>query len=145
MVLSKSDILLGVNNYEEYELESVDGSICLRPLTIGELHTIQEMKDKALGDYIANQRGASRKRIKESLEAQAKINVGKQTIASNKADVKTVLCGLDNKGNPEKFTEEDIKHMQENIFEEILSKVKEISHMEDDEAEDDVEDFPEEE
>lgn len=145
MVLSKSDILLGANNYEEYELESINDSICLRPLTIGELHTIQEMKDKALGDYVANQRGASRKRVKESLEAQAKINVGKQTIAAHKADVKTVFWGLDNQGNSDKFTEEDIKHMKQPIFEEILSKVKEISHMDDEEVEDDVEDFPEEE
>ena len=145
MVLSKSDILSGANSYQEYELESVNGSISLRPLTIGELHHIQEMKDKALGDYVANQRGASRKRVKASLEAQAKIDVGKQTIASNKADVKTILWGLDNEGNPDKYTEEDIKKMHQPIFEEILSIVKKISHMEDEEVEDDVDNFPEDE
>ena len=145
MVLSKSDILSGANSYQEYELESVKGSISLRPLTIGELHQIQEMKDKALGDYVANQRGASRKRVKESLEAQAKINVGKQTIASHKADVKTILWGLDNEGNPDKYTEEDIKKMHQPIFEEILSIVKKISHMEDEEVEEDVDNFPEDE
>ena len=145
MVLSKSDILSGANSYQEYELESVNGSISLRPLTIGELHQIQEMKDKALGDYVANQRGASRKRVKESLEAQAKINVGKQTIASHKADVKTILWGLDNEGNPDKYTEEDIKKMHQPIYYEILSIVKKISHMEDEEVEDDVDNFPEDE
>jgi hypothetical protein len=145
MVLSKADILSGANTYTEYGLKSVDGSINIRPLTIGELHQIQEMKDKALGDYVANQRGASRKRVKETLEAQAKINVGKQTIASHKADVKTVLFGLDNKGNPDTYTEEDIKKMHQPLFEEILSIVKKISHMEDEEIEDDVEDFHQEE
>ena len=106
MVLSKSDILNGANSYETIDLESIAGSIAIRPLTIGEIHQINEIKDNALGDYVANQKGVSKRRVKESLEAQAKINVGKQTKAAHKADVKTVLFGLDNQGNPEKFNEE---------------------------------------
>lgn len=145
MVLSKSDILNGSASYEEYEFKSLDGSLCLRPLTIGEIHQLTEMKNKALGEYIANQKGASsKKRLKTQLEAQAKINMGKTTIADNKANVKTVLWGLDNKGNPEKWTEEDVIRLKEPIFTELLEKVKEISHMEDEELEDDIEDFPEE-
>ena len=145
MVLSKSDIINGTSSYESVEIKCRNDTINVRPLSVGELHQIQEMKDKALGDYIANQKGASRKRVKESLEAQAKINVGKQTIASHKADVKTVLWGLDNEGNPENFTEEDIKRMDSLVFEEILAHVKRISHMEDEDVEKDVDTFPEDE
>ena len=145
MVLSKSDILNGANSYETIDLESINGSIAIRPLTIGEIHQINEIKDNALGDYVANQKGVSKRRVKESLEAQAKINVGKQTKAAHKADVKTVLWGLDNAGNPEKFNEEEIKRMQQPIFEEILQHVKKLSHMEDEDIEDDVEDFHEDE
>jgi hypothetical protein len=83
--------------------------------------------------------------VKETLEAQAKINVGKQTVASNKADVRTVLWGLDNEGNDDKYTEEDINHMDSTIFEEILEHVKRISHMEDEDVEKDVDTFPEDE
>lgn len=144
MVLSKADILNGANTYEEYEIKSAGGSICLRPLTIGEVHKISQMKNKALGDYTANQKGVtSKKRVKAQLEAQAKMNMEKITVADNKADIHTVLWGLDNNGNPEKFTSDEILGMNPKVFFEILDKVKEISHMEDDDVEDDVDDFPE--
>jgi len=146
MVLSKKDILSGANDYEEYEIKAAKGGIYLRPLTIGEVHKISEMKNKALGDYTANQKGTtSKRRVKAQLEAQAKMNMEKITIADNKADINTVLWGLDNDGNPDKFTQEDILKMKPPVFNEILEKVKEISHMEDDDVEDDVDDFPEEE
>lgn len=144
MVLTKSDILNGSKSYDEYEIKAADDTVYLRALTIGEIHQISEMKNKALGDYIANQKGtSSKRRLKAQIEAQAKINMGKTTIADNKADIKTVLWGLDNEGNPDKWTEEDIIKMDSPIFTEILEKVKEISHMEDEEVEDDVTDFPE--
>ena len=145
MVLSKAEILNGKDSYETVELTSVKGTICLRPLSIGEIHQISEMKNKAIGDYVANQRGTtSKKRMKAQIEAQAKMNMEKVTIADNKADIKTVLWGLDNEGNPDKYTEQDIPQMNPNVFFEILEKVKELSHMEDEDVEDDVEDFPEE-
>ena len=145
MVLSKSDILNGAKTYDEYDLESMDDSICLRPLTIGEIHKISQMKNKALGDYIANQTGTtSKKRVKAKLEAQAKMNMEKITIADNKADVTTVVLGLDNEGNPDKWVEQDVLAMDLELFTEILGIVKRISHMEDEDVEDDVEDFPEE-
>ena len=62
MVLTKSEILNGSQSYEEYQIESAEGSVCLRPLTIGEIHQISEMKNKALGDYIANQKGTPSKK-----------------------------------------------------------------------------------
>lgn len=146
MVLSKADILNGKDSYEEVELKSKGDTIYIRPLTIGEIHQISEMKNKAIGDYVANQKGTtSKKRMKAQIEAQAKMNMEKVTIADNKADIKTVLWGLDNDGNPDKFNEQDIDKMNPKVFFEILEKVKEISHMEDESIENDVEDFPEEE
>ena len=143
MVLSKSDILIGKQSYEEINLDK--GSICIRPLTVGEIHQISQMKNKALGDYTANQQGSSRRGIAGKLNAQAKMNMEKITIADNKADVKTVFWGLQNDGNPEKYNEDEISQMDPKVFDEILENVKRISHMEDEEIEDDVEQFPEDE
>ena len=145
MVLSKSDILIGASNYEEINLDSAKGSICIRPLTVGEIHQISQMKNKALGDYTANQQGSSKRSIAGKINAQAKMNMEKITIAENKADIKTVFWGLQNEGNPEKYSEEEIAIMKPAVFDEILDHVKRISHMEDEELEDDVEDFPEDE
>ena len=144
MVLTKAELLNGAKTYDEYELPSANDTINLRPLTIGEIHKISEMKNKALGDYVANQTGTtSKKRVKAKLEAQAKMNMEKITIADNKADVTTVVLGLDNDGNPDKWTEQDVLKMDLKVFSEILEIVKRISHMEDENVEDDVEDFPE--
>lgn len=146
MVLSKADILKGKNNFEEVELDNEDGTICIRPLTIAEIHELSEMKNKAIGDYIANQKGTtSRKRLKAQIEAQAKMNMERVTKADNKADIKTVYWGLDNSGNPEKYSEQEVTQMDKPIFDEILKHVKRISHMDDEDLEYDVEDFPEEE
>ena len=145
-VLSKADILKGKEHFEEVDLVNADGSICIRPLTIAEIHELSEMKNKAMGDYIANQKGTtSKRRLKAQIEAQAKMNMEKVTKADNRADIKMVYWGLDNKGNPEKFTEEEVTQMEQPIFNEILDHVKRISHIEDEDLEDDVEDFPEEE
>lgn len=145
MVISKSELLNGKKSFDTYELESCGEELALRPLTIGEIQQIEEMKSKALGDYVANQTGvSSKKRLKSKLEAQAKINVGKTTIADNKADVKIITLGLDNEGNPEKWTEEDVKQLDKDVFDELCGLVKKISHMEDENVEDDAEDFPEE-
>ena len=145
MVLKKTDILMGNENYEEVRIESADDTIYIRPLTIGEIHQISQIKNKALGDYTANQKGTtSKKRMKAQIEAQAKMNMEKLTLADNKADIKTVEWGLDNKGNVDKFTEEDVRNMIPDVFFEILQHVKEISHMEDDDVEGEVDNFPEE-
>lgn len=146
MVLKKTDILMGNESYEEVRIESADDTIYIRPLTIGEIHQISQIKNKALGDYTANQKGTtSKKRMKAQIEAQAKMNMEKLTLADNKADIKTVEWGLDNKGNVDKFTEEDVRNMIPDVFFEILEHVKEISHMEDDDVEGEVDNFPEEE
>jgi len=146
MVLKKTDILMGNESYEEVRIESADDTIYIRPLTIGEIHQISQIKNKALGDYTANQKGTtSKKRMKAQIEAQAKMNMEKLTLADNKADIKTVEWGLDNKGNVDKFTEEDVRNMIPDVFFEILGHVKEISHMEDDDVEGEVDNFPEEE
>jgi len=146
MVLKKTDILMGNESYEEVRIESADDTIYIRPLTIGEIHQISQIKNKALGDYTANQKGTtSKKRMKAQIEAQAKMNMEKLTLADNKADIKTVEWGLDNKGNVDKFTEDDVRNMIPDVFFEILQHVKEISHMEDDDVEGEVDNFPEEE
>ena len=145
MVLKKTDILMGNESYEEVRIESADDTIYIRPLTIGEIHQISQIKNKALGDYTANQKGTtSKKRMKAQIEAQAKMNMEKLTLADNKADIKTVEWGLDNKGNVDKFTEDDVRNMIPDVFFEILQHVKEISHMEDDDVEGEVDNFPEE-
>lgn len=140
MVLSKDELLNGAKKTIEFEIKSLGDSIYLRPLTIGEINNIEEHKSKALGTYTADEIATSKK-ARSKIKAQAKINIEKTTIADNKASIKAVFFSINNDDNPFTFTEEEILKMDSLVFEEILSKVKEISHWDNEDLEDDVEDF----
>jgi len=145
MVLTKDELLNGKNNIIEFQPTGLDDSLYLRPLTIGEVNTLEEWKNKALGTYVANETAqhSSKKRVKGELKAQAKLNMEKTTIADNKASVQAVVWSIDNPKNDFTLTEEEVKQLNPIVFEEILSKIKEISHWDipDDDTESDAEDF----
>lgn len=146
MVLTKDELLNGAKNIVEFKPEGMDECVFLRPLTIGEINQIEEAKSKALGTYTANEVGQrSHKTVKSKLEAQAKVNIEKTTIADNKANIKAVCWSLDNERMPFKLTEEEIQTMDKQVFYSILGKVREISHLDDETLEDDVENFPQNE
>ena len=145
MVLSKSELLNGKNTIIEFQPKSLDDHICLRPLTVGEVNSLEEMKSKALGNYVANEtaKHSSRKRVKGELKAQATLNMEKTTIADNKTNILAVMWSIDNEGNDFTLTEEEVKKLNSVVFQEILQKVKEISNwdIDEDSLESDVEDF----
>ena len=147
MVLSKDELLNGSKNITEFRPKNYDDVIFLRPLTIGEINSLEEMKSKALGTYVANETASTskKKRVKGKMTAQAKVSVEKTTIADNKAQIKAVMWSLDNDSMPYQLTEEEVNSMDEPLFKEIIAKVKEISHWEDEDLEDDVEDFHQDE
>ena len=107
--------------------------------------TLEEWKNKALGTYVANEtaKHSSKRNVKGELKAQAKLDMEKTTIADNKANIHAVMWSIDNNRNEFKLTEEEVKKMNSVVFEDILRKVKEISHwdIEEDDVEGDAEDF----
>lgn len=144
MALSKSELLNGKNNIISFQPTGFNDILYLRPLTIGEVNSLEELKNKALGTYVANEtakHNSSKKRIKGELTAQAKLNLEKTTIADNKANVQAVMWSLDNDSNDFTLNEEEVKKLNPQVFEELLMKIKEISHWDDEELESDVEDF----
>ena len=145
MALTKSELLNGKNNIIEFQPEGFTDYLYLRPLTIGEVNELEEMKNKALGTYVANEtaKHSSSRRVKGELKGQAKLNLEKTTIADNKANKLAVMWSLDNDRNDFKLTEEEVIKLNPVVFESILQKVREISHwgLEDDSIESDVEDF----
>lgn len=146
MALTKLELLNGKNNIIDFKPTGFDDCIYLRPLTVGEVNSLEELKNKALGTYVANETAkhqSSKKRIRGELTAQAKLNLEKTTIADNKANVLAVMWSIENEKNDFTLNEEEVKKLNPVIFDEILMKVKEISHwdVEDDDVESDAEDF----
>ena len=143
MVLSISEILNGKNDYHEYFIESLDGEICLRPLTTGEWDKIDEIRQKDLGDYSINEKTFTKKkkRVKGEMESRAKFNINASSKATKKAMYEAIKLSTDNEGNPEKWTMEHIKKLHKNEITEIYEKIEEISGVNDEELEEEVEDF----
>ncbi len=143
-MLTKDELLNGAKQTIEFTPEGLDNSLYLRPLTIGELNELEQMKAKALGTYVANETSTSKgkKRVKGKLNAEARLNVEKTTIAEDNANVKAVMYSIDNESNDFKLNEQEVKSLDSKVFVSILEKVKEISHWDTDEdIEEDVDDF----
>lgn len=144
MRLTKDELLNGFNSIVEFKPSQSDHVIGLRPLTIGEIHELEEMKSKALGTFVANETSTtSKRRVKGQMNAQAKLNIEKTTIADNKTQVKAVMLSINGGDNGFTFTEEEVNKMDPQLFTEIFEEVKRISHWDDVNLEDDVDDFPE--
>ena len=80
-----------------------------------------------------------------NIESQLKFNIKDNNDADFKAQIEAIYLSLDNGGYDKPTPKEKIKALPSDVFNEIYSKVKEISGINDDFAqlEEDVEDFPE--
>ena len=143
MVLSISEILNGKDENIECEIESLGGSIYLRPLTSGEWDKIDEIKQKDLGDYTINEKTFTKKkrRVKGEMESRAKFNINASSKATKKAMYEAIFLSTNNDDNPEKWTREQIKQLQKNQVTEIYEKIEEISGANEDDLEEEIEDF----
>lgn len=148
MVLTKSQILNGINETKERYIKSKDDTVALRPLSNGEWNKIEEIQNEAIGEYTTTEKAkqaSRRQRVQSQMEAQGKINVKETSKAEAKAKIEAVFLSLDNDVyKDDKFTRDDVKSMGKKVFDEIYEQVRIISGLEDD-IEKDVKDFPEDE
>lgn len=147
MVLSVEDILNGVEEYKEIFIESIGDRMYLRPLSKGEWERTNSIRQESLGDYVTNEKAKSLSRTQRvsNIESQLKFNIKDNNDADFKAQIEAIYLSLDNGGYDKPTPKEKIKALPSDVFNEIYSKVKEISGINDDFAqlEEDVEDFPE--
>ena len=136
MVLRKEDILSGINHVQLVEIESLDDSIYLKPLSEAQLTEIDLIEAKALGVYESSQRGRS-----EALN-KGKINPAKATQSTSDAKIAKIKLSINNEKSEDTWTDEEIGSLPRNVFNELLEKIDEISGVEVTKQE--VEKFPEE-
>lgn len=135
-LLSKNDILKGINNIQKVEIESLGGEIYLRPLSEAELQDLDLIEAKAMGVYESTQKGRS-----DTLN-KGKINLAKATEASNEARIKKIELSINNEKNAEDWTPDEIKSLSRETINELNDKIDELSGVEIKKR--DVEKFPEE-
>ena len=148
-IIRISDIIDGTNKEEKYMIESLEGEVWLRPLSQKEINEISEIEAAAIGTFETNEksnnRSARSRNIKSQLESKGKLSVLKTTQAQNQAKIKAVAYSLNNSKydeEKENITEEKLLEAPSNVIEEMYSKVQEISGLNNNNLESDVEEFP---
>lgn len=147
MVLTKSQILNGVNKIERIYIKKLGDKVALRPLSNGEWNEIEAIQNEAIGEYTTTERAKQatrRQKIQSQMEAQAKINIKETNKAEAEAKLEAVYLSLNNdvyKDDP--FTREEVDGMKRGVVDEIYEKVRILSGLEDDDLEKEVKDFPE--
>lgn len=136
MVLTKSEILGGINHIQKINIESLGGELYLRPLSESELMEVDLVEAKALGTFESTQTG------RKSASNKGKINLAKATQASSQAKLTKIQLSINNEKNAEEWTLEEIGQLSRETINELSSKVDEISGVET--TKEDVEKFPEE-
>lgn len=145
-ILKKSDILKGIENVEKVTVEELGGEIYLRPLSQAEVNDVGEIEAAAMGTFETNEKSRRTKRQKNTssdVSSTGKVNLAKTTKANNAAKVRTVALSLNNSKYPEGWDEEEVAQIPAKSFKIMYEKVREISGMDDEDLDDEVEDFPE--
>ena len=137
MVLTKEAILNGINQIEEYEIEALDGSVYLRPLSESEMITVEKIEAKGIGTYESTQKG------RRDATNRGKINLEKATDSSGNARLTKIQLSMNNDKNPDSWTIEEIGQLPRGAINELESIIDEISGIETTQRE--VEKFPEDE
>ncbi|MBQ6345011.1 MAG: hypothetical protein IJI96_02750 [Methanobrevibacter sp.] len=148
MVLTADDILNGIEEYKEVQLESLGDSMYLRPLSKGEWEKVNSIRQEALGDYTTNEtaKSLSRNQRISNIQSQLKFNIKENGDAEFKAQTEAIFMSLDNPGYEKQTPREKIKKFKPDLFDELYEKVKEISGISDDaivDLEDEIDNFPE--
>lgn len=145
--LNISDIISGTKKVEQYTIKSLDGDVYLRPLSQAEINEISEIEAAAIGTFETNEKSNNRssrsRNIKSQLESKGKLSVLKTTQAQNQAKIKAVAYSLDNSEyEDEKFDEETLLKAPSAVIEEIYGYVQELSGLNNQNLDKDVEEFP---
>lgn len=149
MVLSAEEILQGVELYKEVEIEALDDTVYLRPLSKSEWEQTNSIRQASLGDYKTNETAKSLSRTQRiaNIESELSFNIKENSDADFKAKVEAITMSMDNPGYEKAPTADQIKKFPSDVFDEIYEAVKELSGIRDEWAdvtlEDDVENFPE--
>jgi len=134
-ILSKSDILLGIDTPKKEKINTLNGEIWLRPLSSAEVNEILNIEAEGMGTFNASQ-------IKGQTKTDGKMNLAKMQEKQNEAKYIAIHKSINNPKGDE-WTLEEIKTLQLDAVNEIYDHVMKISGAEVSTA--DVKQFPEDE
>jgi hypothetical protein len=135
-LLTKSDILQGINDPKKVEIESLNGELWLRPLSSAEIDEITNIEAQGYGTFNASSR-------QKNTVAEGKMNLPKMQEKSNEAKYTAIHKSINNNKYDEEWTLTELKQFNKKAINEIYEKVMDLSGVE--VTEGDVKQFPENE
>ena len=136
MVLTKNEILKGINNIQKINIKSLGGEVYLRPLSETELKEVEMVEAKGMGVFESTQKGR-----REAMN-KGKIDLVKATDATYNSKLTKIQVSINNDKNPDKWTLDEIGELPRNAINELIEKIDELSGIETTKQE--VDTFPEE-
>jgi len=137
MVLSKEEILNGINNIEEHEIKALNDTVYLRPLSEAEMIEVEKIEAKGMGIFESTQKG------NRDATNRGKINLEKATGSSGQARLTKIMMSINNEKNPDEWNVEEVGQLPRGAIVEMDHIIDEISGVNATKRE--VENFPEDE
>lgn len=135
-ILTKSDILQGINNPQKIKIESLNGEIWLRPLSSAEVNEVLNIEAQGYGTFNATSNRGKTK-------TDGKMNLSKLQEKQAEAKYIAIHKSINNSKNNDEWTLDEIKQFKSDAINEIYDQVMELSGADTTEA--DVQQFPEDE
>ena len=133
-ILTKSQILSGIDNPQKIKIETLNGEIWLRPLSSAEVNEILNIEAQGMGTFSATS-------IRGQTSTDGKMNLAKMQEKQNEARAIAIHKSINNEKNNDEWTIDEIQKLPADAVIEIYDHVMKISGAEVTTA--DVKQFPE--
>ena len=134
-VLTKADILMGVDSPKKILIEALGGELWLRPLSSAEANEILNIEAQGYGTFNASN-------IRGQTTTDGKMNLAKMQEKQAEAKYHAIHISINNNKNDE-WEYEEIKQLPSDAIDELYNKIMDLSGV--DVTERDIKQFPENE
>ena len=135
-ILSKSEILQGINNPQKIQIKALNGELWLRPLSSAEVNEVQNIEAQGYGTFNATNR-------QNQTTTDGKMNLAKMQEKTAEAKYIAIHKSINNPKNKDPWEIDEIKQFKSDAINEIYDHIMKLSGVEVTEA--DVKQFPENE
>lgn len=133
-ILTKADILQGIDTPKKIRIESLNGEIWLRPLSSAEVNEVMNIEAQGFGTFNAsNNRGQTM--------TDGKMNLAKMQEKQAEAKYIAIHKSINNSKTSDEWTIEELKQFPKNAIDEVYNEVMNLSGVDVTEA--DMKQFPE--
>lgn len=135
-ILSKSEILQGIDNPQKIQITALNGELWLRPLSSAEVNEVQNIEAQGYGTFNATNR-------QNQTTTDGKMNLAKMQEKTAEAKYIAIHKSINNPKNKDNWEIDEIKQFKSDAINEIYDHIMKLSGVEITEA--DVKQFPENE